>query len=100
MWVLGAINTSLKKLRLEITFDRGMETIKRFLYTRIKYGIRIVHDILAGYNWLENDINYENSPHCHDHGNFGYGLDSTSHIESFWSNFQLKIKQLYYQIPN
>ena len=86
LWVLGAINTSSKKLRLEITFDRDKETLKRFINTHIKYGNRIVHDMWAGYNWLANDINYTNSPHSHGHGDFGYGLDSTSHIESVWGN--------------
>ena len=54
----------------------------------------------AGYNWLRNDINYSHSTHWQDHDDFGYGLDSTSHIESIQGNLQITKKMLYYSIPN
>ena len=68
--VLGAINSSSKKLRLEITYERNTDTLKKFIYTHIKHGNTIVTDIWTGYNWLGNDINYNHSTHCHGHGNF------------------------------
>lgn len=33
------------------------------------------------------------------HSNFGYGLDSTNHIESLWSSLKALIKSIYTVIP-
>lgn len=40
--------------------------------------------------------------HTHNHGNgdFGYGLDSTSHTESLWANIKSLIKSIYNVIPS
>ena len=98
--VLGTTNTSSKILRLEVTFQRDSETLKKLIYTHIKYGNIIVTYIWAGYNWLQNDINYIHSTLSHDHGNFGYGFDSIIHFESICGNLQMIIKKLYYSIES
>ena len=38
--------------------------------------------------------------HNHGHGDFGYSLDSTSHIEQLWNHIEHLIKSIYNIIPN
>ena len=54
----------------------------------------------GAYNWLDADNNYIHSVHKHGHGDFGYGQESTSHIEAAWGNLKSIIKNLYYSVPN
>jgi len=41
---------------------------------------------------------YTHDIHIHGGGDFGYGLNSTSHIESIWG--KIKFKNIYYEITN
>lgn len=53
------------------------------------------------YNYLD-DVNswYTHIKHNHGAGSFGFGIQSTSHIESIWSQIKSKIKATYNTIPN
>ncbi len=42
---------------------------------------------------------YTHFAHNHGRGDFGFCLQSTSHIESIWSQIKTKIKNTYYVIP-
>ena len=48
---------------------------------------------------LDTDNNYIHSVHSHGHGDFGYGQENSSHIETIWGNLK-SIKNLYYQVPS
>ncbi len=49
-----------------------------------------------GYNWLDsNQSGYIHRKHIHDSHDFGYGMESTSHIESLWFHLKLLIKKIY-----
>ena len=62
----------------------------------IPKGNIIVTDDFSFYHWLDDPSSgYVHSVHNHSHGNFGYGFDSTSHIESLWSNLKTLIKSFY-----
>lgn len=45
------------------------------------------------------DSGYTHIKHVHGGGDFGFGRESTSHIESIWSQIKAKIKDTYYTIP-
>ena len=100
LWVIGAINTYSKKLRLELLFIRDSNTLKKFIYTHIKPRNCIVSDLWDGYMWLGTDGIYHHSVRKFGHSDFGYGYESTSHIESVCGNLKNIIKRIYYPIPN
>lgn len=53
-----------------------------------------------GYEWINNeDSGYSRIGHVHDLHDFGYGIESTSHVESIWSQLKQEIKSIYYIIP-
>lgn len=58
-------------------------------------------DNAACYNFLNNiDGGYKHSINTHGHGDFGEGLDSTSHIEQLWNHLKYLIKEIYNVIPS
>ena len=46
---------------------------------------------MGTYNWLDTYNNYIHS--VHNHGDFGYGQGSTSHIEAVWANLKSYYKK-------
>jgi len=92
LWVTGAINTSTKKLYMEVSFEKIGEIMKKFLYTHIQTGNCIVSDDWPGDRWLNTDPNYRLSAHKHDHGDFGYDPESISHIELVWLIYMVFLK--------
>lgn len=47
-------------------------------------------------NWLNNhNSGYNHISFIHGQGNWGYGLQSTSHIESVWSFLKNNIRDMY-----
>ena len=48
----------------------------------------------------EHDSDYTSYRHNHGQGDFGYGLESTSHIEGLWANLQAIIKNTYRVMPH
>ena len=43
---------------------------------------------------------YQHLSFNHGHGNFGEGINTTSHIESFWAFLKNTIKKIYHCIPS
>ena len=84
--VIGIINTSTYKLRLEVSFERTERILKKIIKAHVKTGNYIVSDGWSGYSWIGLPFSgYIPSVHNLGHGDFGRGLDSTSHIEGIWS---------------
>ena len=93
---MGLINNKTRQIRLEIVENRNSNTIKNIIINYIPKGNIIITDGAFCYQWLNDPSNdYVHSVHSHGHGDFCYGLDSTSHIESFWPNLKSIIKSIY-----
>ena len=74
--------------------------MKRLIERLVPKGNRIVTDNAACYNFLNRfDSGYNHSIHTHGHGDFGEGLDSSSHIEQLWQYLKQLIKEVYKIIP-
>ena len=100
LWIIGAINTQSKEFRLEGVYERNGENIKKFITKYIESGNNIITDGWSGYNFLNNNPSYNNICHILGGGDFGFGIQSTSHIESLWSQLKSNIKSCYHVIPN
>ena len=80
--VIGIINITPRKRRLEFSHDRNSNTLKKNIGVNIKKGNIIISDSKGAYRWLDNgNSGYVHSNHTQALGNFGSGEDSTSHIE-------------------
>ena len=55
LWVIGIIHTSTKKIRLEVTFERDAEKLKKIITKHVATGNCIVTDLWAGYRWIDYD---------------------------------------------
>ena len=99
-WVIGIINITSRKIRLEFSHDRNTSTMKKIIGAHIKKGNIIVSDSWGAYRWLDNgNSGYVHSNHTHTLGNFGSGEDSTSHIEQLWAHLKFLIKIINNMIP-
>ena len=95
------INTHNRLIRLELSYDRNTDIMKKIIKSHIKTGNIVVTDGWSAYSWLGHPFSgYIHSMHNHAAGNFGYGLDSTSHIEALWNQLKYLIKNIYYIIPS
>ena len=82
LWVLGGIEIKYLKYRLEITKKRNAATLEKFVNEKFYEGMHFTHDVWAVYSFLNNNINYTHESHHHGVGNFGFGFNSTAHIEN------------------
>lgn len=83
IWVVRLINNKTRQIRLEIAENRNANTIKNIITKYIPRGNIIITDGVLCYQWLTDPSNgYVHSLYNYGQGDFGYGLDSTSHIES------------------
>ena len=86
------------------TPKRNSETLKLFIKKYIGKGniiIIIISDGWTGYAFLDSDNSeYLHDTHNHGHGDFGFGLNSTSSIESLWNSLKNKIKKTHHIIPS
>ena len=99
-WVIGIINIASRKIRLDFSYDRNTNTMKKIIGAHVQKGNIIVSDNWGGYRWLDEvNSGYFHSTHTHSLGNFGSGTDSTSHIEQLWAHLKLIIKKIYNIIP-
>ena len=96
---MGAINTSNHDFRLEGVFERNSTIIEKFITKNIEAGNNIIIDGWRAYNFLNNSANYNCIPHNYG-GVILDGIQSTTLIESLWSQLKGKIKASYYVIPN
>ena len=100
VWVIGAINTTTKELRIETIKERNNELIKIFITSYIAKGNHIICDGWAGYNIIDHMDGYTKEVHNHGGGDFGVGINSTSYIESLWNALKHEIKKTYNMIPS
>lgn len=97
IWLFGAIDITIKVIRLDIVSERNIIVIKSFVKNHIEPGINIIHDGWSGDSFLHDDDSaWTNETHIHDAGDFGYILHSIIHIEQFWGQLKLMIKKIYY----
>ena len=67
----------------------------------IKRGNIIITDSWAAYDWISlPNSGYTHITYVHGHGQFGYGDESTSHIEQLWSVLKTIFKRIYVTIPS
>jgi hypothetical protein len=85
VWLVGAIETISKKIRLDVLPTRDADSLKIFLNNHILPGTNITHDGWAGYNFLDaEDSVWTHEVHNHGRGDFGHGC----HIEAYWAHFK------------
>ena len=101
IWVVGLLNNETNALRLEMVKDRSSEVLEYIITKHIGTGNICITDGWQGYSFL-NRINsgYVHHSYNHGRGQWGMGLDSTSRIESIWSEIKLKIKRMYISIKS
>jgi len=93
-WIIGLINIQTKNIRLEIVTDRTEYIIKKIILHHIGIGNNVITDGWPSYNWLSS-FNYHHIRHIHGRNDFGYGMESTSHIEQIWHQLKILIERLY-----
>ena len=73
--------------------------MRKMISKHIDRGNIIITDSWPIYDWLD-DINkgYVHIKHNHSTGVFGFGLNSSSFIESAWANLKEKIEKIYHKI--
>ena len=100
VWLVGAIETKSKKLRLDIINERNEENLKTFIINHIVPGTHIVTDGWPSYDFLDGyDSVWTHEIHLHAQGDWGYGEHSTSKIEVTWSRIKNQITSIYNIIP-
>lgn len=62
-----------KQFRVEATYERDANTIKKFITKHVDKGNFIITDGWSAYNFLENsDSGYVHIKHNHGRGDFGF----------------------------
>ena len=101
VWVIRAIETRTRAIRIDIIHGRNASNIEKFIKKYIPPNSTVITDGWMGYMWMNSDnSHYHHIIHSHGAGDFGYGDESTSHIESLWANLKYYIKKMYNMIPN
>ena len=84
-------NQNKNEFRLEAILKRDSNTVKKFATNYIGKGNTIVIGCWGGYVFLDLvNSGYYHETHNHVAGDFGFGLSSTSSIESFWNALKIK----------
>lgn len=83
-WILGIIEVRSRELRMLILRDRSSPVIIPLILENVHLNTTIITDGWPSYISLEeNGFNHEE--HIHGQNDWGFGEESTSHIESSWS---------------
>lgn len=98
--MIGIIDNIEKYFCLEAVLNRDENTIKKFINIYVESGNNICSDGWAAYNYLDNPLSGNHHyRHSHGSGDFGIGVQSTSHIETIWAQIKSKLKENYHIIP-
>jgi hypothetical protein len=90
-----------KDFRVVLSRERDAETLKIFVNKFISAGNNLVIDGWNGYDWANNiNSGYVRFIHNHGRNDFGRGVESTSHMESVWSQLKKQIFNIYKMIPS
>ena len=96
IWLVGLIDTNTKYFRIEAVKERDTETMERIICHHIGKGNNIITDGWGSYNWLDNPrFGYRRIIHIHGLHDFGFGNESTSYIESVWSDLKRLLSKIY-----
>ena len=96
LWIIGFTDNITKDFHIVLAKNREANTLEKFIRRMIPEGNNIVTDGWRGYNWIDSDDSgYRRYQHIHGHNDFGHGLESTSHIESLWSQLKSEKKGIY-----
>ena len=64
-------------------------------------GNSIITDGWSAYNWMNNrDSDYHHIVHIHMQNDFGFGRESTSHVEFIWSVLKRMIEKFYVSVSS
>ncbi len=86
LWVIGLTETDTKDFRVLLTKNRDEEILKKFITKLIPWGNYLVTGDWSGYNWADGpNSGYIRLRHIHWRRDFGRCVESTSHMESIWS---------------
>ena len=100
IWVVVAVDTTLKNIRLDIIRNRTTSNIETFKNNHFKEGSHFTHDGALWYNFLSDNLNYTHERHKHRAADFGNGKHSTSHIEALWSELKKEFFNINGLIPS
>ena len=90
------MNNEIKGLRLEIVNERNTDILKTIITTHVLKGNYIITDCWSGYNFLSDvGSGYIHLSYNHSRGIYGFGINSTSRIESVWAELKQLIKKIY-----
>ena len=94
------IETTTENFRIDIIKDRNANNIGKFIKKFPQFLCSLITDGCSGYSCLDRqNSNYIHIVHSHDAGDFCYGDESTSHIESLCFSLKYLIKEKYNMIP-
>ena len=101
LWDVGLINCETNEIHLELKEQRNEDTLKTIIQKHVKKGNIVIMDRWSRYLFLNNQVNgCFHHTHNRARKNFGIWLDSTSRIESVWSELKTKIKKIYNSIQS
>ena len=101
IWLIGIINNITKDFSFEGTLTRDSDILKNFIIKYVGKGNTIISDGWADYGFLNSpNSGYSHITHIHLVGSFGFGVESTSHIEAIWNIIKGSIKTIYHFIPS
>ena len=99
--VLGVCDNKTKDFRIAVCKNRNVSIFKHFIKSIVPKGNNIICDGWRGYQWIDQaNSGYVRYVHINELNDFGFGLESTSHIESIWAQLKASIKNIYKSIPN
>ena len=104
LWAIGVVenrnnnvnNYINNNFRIVIRNNREAPTLKTFITKYIPSGNNLVTDGWKGYDWANRpNSGYTRYTHIHGRHDFGEGNESTSYVESLWSEVKSKINNTY-----
>ena len=100
LWLIGICNNITKDFRIEASYIGVTEVLKEFINMYAEKNSFIITDGWAGYGFLDHEgSGYTSIKHIYVEGDFGFSVESTSHIESIWSQIKSSIKEKYHLYP-
>ncbi len=92
--VLGAIEPSSRRIKLQVVDDRSQSTIESFFELHVASQTAVMTDLHYGYEGL-SDIGYDHYSFNHSKGEYS----NTNQIENFWGVIKRYMRKLYGCIP-
>ncbi len=92
VWVIGAVDNITKDFRVDMAFKRNEVVLKTFITNYIEKGNKLITDGWNGHSFIDEMNGYSREVHIHGASDFGFGINSTFHIESIWSQLKATIK--------